>query len=503
MAKLEELVLLVNSLSKAEKRYFKLFTSIQEGDKYYLALFSFIEKGLTDRIDIKQKFAAEFPKGSFEVSLKYLLKVILKSLRYSESQEQIEVYLLGQLLDIRQLYKKGVYGECLSQIKKIKELAVKHEKSFYFLEASSIEMEYYTRLNLPGMTEEELLLLQNTRREVLDTELNVHDHLSLYQMLLHRFTHKGVARSEEDMQRLNDLVLQETSLMDTTQKATFQSQQMHMLFQSVYFKVIGSPELSLEIYYDLDTLFQKNELLWEKNPLYYVFLLEGILLNLISVQEYASIPYFIDRLKKIRQHNQEETQIDSIIYQFELVCFIGVGDFKQAEELITAHKHFVKSIKSSGSPYALKIDYYQSLVYFGLEDWKSCLRSLNYVLRAQASISNEYQNLSRLVALLVHYELEDYDYLEYEIRGFERKLKKQRSLHRLEKCLFDTLRHVLKAVDEAERKKHLMKCKETIERLREDRYEGRLITLFDFTSWLEAKITRKPFVSIVQKNYSV
>ena len=58
MAKFDELVLLVNSLSKAEKRYFKLFSSIQEGDKNYLTVFSLIEKGKLDRDQLKEEFNA-------------------------------------------------------------------------------------------------------------------------------------------------------------------------------------------------------------------------------------------------------------------------------------------------------------------------------------------------------------------------------------------------------------------------------------------------------------
>ena len=501
MAKFEELVLLVNSLTKAEKRYFKLFTSIQEGDKNYLTVFSLIEKGTLDRNQIKEAFLVVCPKGAFEVSLNYLLKVILKSLRYSESQEHIDSYLLGQLLDIQQLYKKGIYKEFLNQIEKFKELSLKYEKNYLYLEASYLEMEYFTRLNFPEISEDTLIDSQNKLKNTIDSTLKENEHLTLYQLLLHRFLNHGVARSDSDMMKLNDLVLTENALFGNGNFSdSFQSKQLHLLFQSVYFKVIGSPELSLEIYHDLDKLFQENKLLWERKPLYYVFLLEGVLLNLIALKEYASMPYFIDRLKQIQESTNEEIQVRSIIYQFELLFFVGIGNFVEAIEKINKNILLVKELKSAGSPYAIKLEYCQALVYFGLSDWRNCLRSFHFITTESDESLKEYSNLARLIALLVHYEKQDYDYLEHEIRAFERALKKQRSLYKLEKALFELLRGSINAVGSVAQKEIYVRCKTAIEALKEDKYEGRLISLFDFLGWLDAKINDVPYAIFVKGN---
>lgn len=41
---MDELPRLIQSLTKSEKRYFKMFTSLQSGEKSYLKLFDAIEK---------------------------------------------------------------------------------------------------------------------------------------------------------------------------------------------------------------------------------------------------------------------------------------------------------------------------------------------------------------------------------------------------------------------------------------------------------------------------
>ncbi|MCX6181760.1 MAG: hypothetical protein NT150_07525 [Bacteroidetes bacterium] len=501
MAKISDVVLLVCSLSKSEKRYFKLFSSIQEGDKFYLVLFDLIDKGITDRSELKQQFEAQAKKASFEVTLKYLFKVLMKSMRAYDADQNIDAVLLRLLQEARFLYKKGVYAECLSQLEKVKVLAKKHEKNYYFLEAANLELEYYTRTDFLNVSEEDLIEKQSLIRSLVEHEMHISAHADLYQLLLHRFVQKGVVRSEEEKQKFDDLVLSESSLISNPHYHSFHSQQLHMLFQSVYFRLIGSPELSLDIYRELDELFQKYSFLWEENALYYIYVVEGILNNLQAIGSYEALPFFIDKLKNLNQKDREEEQLWALIYQFEIIFHIGQGNFEEAKKVLLSHKdQFTKRSKSVLSVANAKVFYYNAIVYFGLKEWKNCLYSLNLILNNDTTlVSQEYVTMSRMVALLVHYEMENHEYINYEIRGFERKLKKHGTLFRLEKMLFKFFRNVIKANDEASEKKCLLACQRDFRSLNE---EEQMTKLFDFDCWLEAKISKQSFVSLLSKKFN-
>ncbi len=70
MARTSSLILLINSLTKAEKRYFKLSTNLQNGDKNYLALFELLEKRIYRKTDeLKHEFKQLHPKSSFEITV--------------------------------------------------------------------------------------------------------------------------------------------------------------------------------------------------------------------------------------------------------------------------------------------------------------------------------------------------------------------------------------------------------------------------------------------------
>ena len=156
MAKISDVVLLVCSLSKSEKRYFKLFSSIQEGDKFYLVLFDLMDQGITERAELKKLFEAKAKKASFDVTLKYLFKVLMKSMRAYDAEQNVDAVLLRLMQEARFLYKKRIYNECLSQLEKVKQLAKKHEKNYYFLEAANLELEYYTRTHFLNLSETDL-----------------------------------------------------------------------------------------------------------------------------------------------------------------------------------------------------------------------------------------------------------------------------------------------------------------------------------------------------------
>ena len=79
MIKKDKLFSLVKSLSKSEKRHFKLFAARQNGGRNYLKLFNAVEEQecYSEQL-IKSKFAGENFTNQLHVTKNYLYKLILK-----------------------------------------------------------------------------------------------------------------------------------------------------------------------------------------------------------------------------------------------------------------------------------------------------------------------------------------------------------------------------------------------------------------------------------------
>ena len=129
----EPLFILIKSLSRSEKRYFKLYCSIQhkEGadeEMNYLKLFEFLdgseeynEKKLLDH------FSGERFIQQLHVAKNYLYHLILRSLRGFFHEALPELEFSNQLQNVEILYNKGLFKQCLKQLAKVEKLAEETE----------------------------------------------------------------------------------------------------------------------------------------------------------------------------------------------------------------------------------------------------------------------------------------------------------------------------------------------------------------------------------------
>ena len=103
---LEETYELVKSLSKTEKRYFKLYAQFQRGDKSYIKLFEIIDLQKTfNEKNINQKFIAKNKIPNVAAVKKYLFEQLVASIKSygaykdldSDHTDLIETYKVLQI----------------------------------------------------------------------------------------------------------------------------------------------------------------------------------------------------------------------------------------------------------------------------------------------------------------------------------------------------------------------------------------------------------------------
>ena len=146
----DTLFVLIKSLSKSEKRQFKLYVGRLgvNADAKFLALFNLLDK--MRRYDEKVILQCEIVKKSQLSNLKaHLYKQILISLRLNPGNQNVRVQLRKQLDFATILYQKGLYKQSLKLLDKAKSIAIdKEEKNIAYeiVELEKvIETQYITR----------------------------------------------------------------------------------------------------------------------------------------------------------------------------------------------------------------------------------------------------------------------------------------------------------------------------------------------------------------------
>lgn len=120
--KIDKLSLLINQMSKSEKRHFTLLANtFNKSDKSYLQLFHILDKNsnISDR-EISNSLAVYDIHASIPTLKNYLYAKLLYSIVSFHQQQNEEQQLFQSLSEIYHLKEKSLYMEALKKINKLR-----------------------------------------------------------------------------------------------------------------------------------------------------------------------------------------------------------------------------------------------------------------------------------------------------------------------------------------------------------------------------------------------
>ncbi|WP_221393714.1 hypothetical protein [Dyadobacter sp. NIV53] len=476
-----QLHLLVQSLTKSEKRYFRLSISLQQGDKAYLRLFDCLEQYVQFNEKIKTEVADLFPGATLEPARKHLYHVLMKSLRQYEADKSIEVRLMNLIQDSQILYNRGLICASFEELEKAKRLAMKHEKFIFYILAARQELQFILRQHFIKWDESKLIEKQEKIRELLEHECTVQQHASLYEVLLLRYWKMGVVRSLRETVRLNDLLLEEHQVLNTQRLNSFESQQLHLHFQSAYFLMTGDAQGSLSVLYELDNLFQNNTELWLDKPVYYNHVLNNILETLRRTEQYDKMEYFLGRLESLSTPSEgHRLSIKYQVLEHRLHSAVNQGFHHQALIIFNQENQGLER-DLPNLPLQIEVQLRLTIarIHYYLCDYSQALLCINHILNQPTSSLSSLLYIScRLMKLMIHVALDDRDYLFYEIRSIERKLKGGKAWYRVEQLFLTLLKKWLKY-------KPLKSVAAQSLQLLDDSYERQLMLELGIKDWFQ------------------
>lgn len=128
MRKTDQLFALIKSMSKAEKRYFKLYSTFQSGSKNYLELFSMLDKQVSyNEAKVRKRFEGEKFLSQLHVTKNYLYNLILKGLEMLHQGKTVKAQVPSLLSRIDILMDRELYTQALKLWKKTNKMALEQE----------------------------------------------------------------------------------------------------------------------------------------------------------------------------------------------------------------------------------------------------------------------------------------------------------------------------------------------------------------------------------------
>src|SRR5439155_19054041 len=137
-------------------------------------------------------------------------------------------------------------------------------------------------------------------------------------------------------------------------------------------------------------------------------------------------------------------------------------------------------------------------LYFGSAHYEECIDYLNKIINWKINLRNDLQCYARLLLLIAHYELGNFDLLEYLIKSVYRYMAKMENLSTVEEEIFKFLRRSF-FLSPDKLKAEFKRLLASLKRYEKNRFESRALAYLDVISWLESKVYNKPVDIIIQE----
>lgn len=486
---------LIKSLSKSEKRFFKLSSSLQSGDKNYLKIFDAIDRQKEyDEDMLKECFEGETFIKHFPSEKNHLYKLILKSLRAYHSDNSISSILKQEIKNIEILYKKALYRECNKFLGRAKKLAIEHEKFYYLFEMLSLEKLLLEEAYEAGEFTKDLDALIREERDVIDKLRNLASYHVLYSKINYVFRSGGYVRSDAD-RALVEEISHHPLIIGRNTALSYRAATICYYIQGFCATANVDMESALLKFNRVKDILDDNPLIRKDLPKRYFRTLSNILTLQINTGRIDEALQMIDTMRTFAKKSHFNTEdIELMVfkstYLAELRIYEKKGEFEKAIEIVD---DIVNGIESSEG----KVNKEQELlfmvsiasVYFGAGNYKESLQWLNRVLNDnEPNLRQDIYSYARLFNLVVHYELGNFDLLEYINKSTSRYLTKRQRNHQLEIMILNYMKTLSRMAGKPEQIDVFKEFKKEIEAYKHSSTDQVIFDFFNYPVWLDSKI---------------
>ncbi len=500
----DDLFQLIKSMTKSEKRYFKLFAQQQnpEGEFNYLKLFNAIDEQDTYDKDVLAASLHEVTNIKHLASDKnYLYHLIIKSLKnyYLSSSKEAEV---DDLINCaRVLYKKGLYEQSNKILSKSLALSEKYELYSSILKIAKLQIDLVVHMS---STSEELqsgfAKAKARAKDALSKLNNLNEYHELYTSFLELIRVEGeVLEKDSDNPALNSIVFS-SYIKDEEKALSAEAKRLFYFINGAYHHITG--DLPTAYQYELKGMEQIETRfdLFQQDYAMYSAQLANLCETCLWRKEYPLFTTYLQKLKDVpARYPMEESRVFYRYYDLLVRSLVQRGEYKQVIDLVgiidNGFRQYEYNIHKSRE---ISIKYYLAYACFGGGDLKKAMNWINKLLIDKTDFRSDFISFARILSCIIYFEQGDYLSTESVFRATHYFSKKNKRKSKTESLFLNFFRKVYKLDDPVKRRPVFIQYKKEMELLIENPVEKSLLEYFDLLSWIESKISGKSFAEIVR-----
>lgn len=475
---------LIVSLSQNEKTYFKKAARSFKGGTQFLDLFDAI---LAQKEYNEPELKKAFDHKHFAQYKKHLFDKLLSALRAYHSSHSVEAKINSNIQNFEILRTKGMNVAAKKALMKAKKLAEKNYRLADIIKIRKYEGDLIKTSDDINILDQHLDTYQETSQW---TNNQIQKQIELeksYVSIVKWNKQMEWARSKEDRAYLRN-ILKETSFINEPQLNP-ETEIKRLYINGMYSYFIGDFTSSYAAFNQQLNTYIENEYLQEDTLSFLQSMGNNILLSLFtnsnSFEGYWNSFQSYQKNKKI---TLKYADILSII--LKLIHLVKKGSYHESVEWIEQHNlviiEFQNTVTRDNKFYNefSILTFYMIAAQLGNNSPRKALVILNsFINNADKKLKKDSYILARIVNLIVHLELENYDLIEYELISAKQLLKQQGNNFLTEKTIIQFVESYLNWNSTKEKVKGIKELQNKLTQHKASDQENMVFQLFDFVDW--------------------
>ncbi len=474
----ESLGLILKGLSLSEKRILTSRLSVgkvQDEEPIYLKLFNSLSKGRSiDEIPELRNNPARLKHTK-----KYLAEKVLEVMgQNAELSPRVAIYQWQSQAEF--LYLKGFHHEAIARLYLALELADEYE--FWEERVSILEWINKVKLHLGEL--DEALTIQNKLQETVEL-LGLLSKLRQLHLQVKVLSMKEGLPRNDDSRKNWEIILNNPVLIYRPLPLRLDMER-HIIKAQCLLNLDGPLPASMELK-ELLLKLEKNEAVLISNPNTVIetwYLNLGLCIELGQEKEIKEGFNFLKSSPFLSKTQNDRKQLLSRLLEGRIL--IKEGRLIESIELL----------ESITVPPIQDADYTEWMFFLAVaqvysKKYSQALKSLN-AISFDASLFGVHpalQNYLRIIELLVHWGLGNYEFINHRAKALKYHLRKPGGQRRMEYLLVESLKKMSKLNKEIDRRNALIQLKKEAESLAEKHFSERnFMYYFNLIRWIEVEL---------------
>lgn len=372
----------------------------------------------------------------------YLFRSILKSMRAYHASNSAHTKIRGLIQDAIFLFNKSSYAASARLFLKARRKAADLEDHLSLIEILRWESKLVKLANKKKLGPE-LIRIRGAGKAAATQLLKLQELHQLYNQFILTTYQSNKAR-EADLKAKLEEIIQSPALKE--EPSGFEATHFYLQLHSLYNQLSGDYESAYHIQVRLINHWENHPLQVYESPTRYKQLLSNTIQLCLNTKRFSEIPELLTRIRKYPSESvHDEIQVKQITLFDELLYYLNVGEIESLQKLIPEIESWLLQFGSAINE-SRKIAFQCNIAfyYFLSGELKKGLDWTHRIMDAcKGTQRRDIQYFSRIMHMLLHYELGNFELLEYLTRSTYRYLYRKGGLYQFEKTILTNFQKLL------------------------------------------------------------